>query len=110
MGSEHETRDVYRLPVGYVTWVHEKADAMNGFHRAARHQRLGASQSILLNIAEGNGTTADADQRRSLEIAGGSALECVAIQDVLVVSDTFCKVINELKEREKESPSGIDGD
>ena len=38
-----------------------------------------------MNIAEGNGKTADADRRRYFEIARGSALECAAIQDVLVV-------------------------
>ena len=38
-----------------------------------------------MNIAEGNGKTADADRRRHFEIARGSALECAAIQDVLVV-------------------------
>jgi four helix bundle protein len=38
-----------------------------------------------LNIAEGNGKTAKADRRRYFEIARGSALECAAIQDVLVV-------------------------
>jgi len=38
-----------------------------------------------LNIAEGNGKTAEADRRRYFEIARGSALECAAIQDVLVV-------------------------
>ena len=41
--------------------------------------------SIPLNIAEGNGKTADADRRRYFEIARGSALECAAIQDVWVV-------------------------
>jgi hypothetical protein len=38
-----------------------------------------------LNIAEGNGKTAEADRRRYFEIARGSALACAAIQDVLVV-------------------------
>jgi len=46
---------------------------------------LRASQSIALTIAEGNGKTAKADRRRYFEIARGSALECAAIQDVLVV-------------------------
>jgi hypothetical protein len=46
---------------------------------------LRASQSIPLNIAEGNGKTAEADRRRYFEIARGSALACAAIQDVLVV-------------------------
>lgn len=81
----HEKLDVYRLSIDYVAWVYEKADRLNGVHRAARDQWLRASQSIPLNIAEGNGKTAAADRRRYFEIARGSALECAAIQDVLVV-------------------------
>jgi four helix bundle protein len=85
MGLGHEKLDVYRLSIGYVAWVYEKAEGLSGVHRAARDQWLRASQSIPLNIAEGNGKTADADRRRYFEIARGSALECAAIQDVLVV-------------------------
>ncbi|MBW6509606.1 MAG: four helix bundle protein [Desulfuromonadales bacterium] len=81
----HEKLDVYRLSIDYVAWVYEKAGKLNGVHRAARDQWLRASQSIPLNIAEGNGKTAEADRRRYFEIARGSALECAAIQDVLVV-------------------------
>ena len=44
-----------------------------------------SGQSIPLNIAEGNGKSAEADRRRYFEIARGSALECAAIQDVLKV-------------------------
>ena len=85
MALGHEKLDVYRLSIGYVAWVYEKAATLEGVHRAARDQWLRASQSIPLNIAEGNGKTADADRRRYFEIARGSALECAAIQDVLVV-------------------------
>jgi four helix bundle protein len=81
----HEKLDVYRLSIDYVAWVYEKAGILNGLHRAARDQWLHASQSISLNIAEGNGKTSEADRRRYFEIARGSALECAAIQDVLVV-------------------------
>ena len=84
MGLSHEKLDVYRLSIGYVTWVFEKAKALAGIHRPARDQWLRASQSIPLNIAEGNGKTSQADRRRYFEIARGSALECAAIQDVLV--------------------------
>ena len=81
----HEKLDVYRLSIGYVAWVYEKAGTLTGIHRPARDQWLRASQSIPLNIAEGNGKTAEADRRRYFEIARGSTLECAAIQDVLVV-------------------------
>ncbi len=85
MGLGHEKLDVYRLAIGYVAWVYEKAGVLTGIHRSARDQWLRASQSIPLNIAEGNGKTSKADRRRYFEIARGSALECAAVQDVLVV-------------------------
>ena len=81
----HEKLDVYRLAIGYVAWVYEKVGTLSGIHRPARDQWIRASQSIPLNIAEGNGKSAEADRRRYFEIARGSALECAAIQDVLVV-------------------------
>jgi four helix bundle protein len=86
-----EKLDVYRLAIGCVAWVYEWAANLDGVHRAARDQWLRASQSIPLNIAEGNGKTADADRRRYFEIARGSALECAAIQDVLVVGKALAE-------------------
>jgi hypothetical protein len=71
MGLGHEKLDVYRLSIGYVACVYEKADGLTGNHRSARDQWLRASQSIPLNIAEGNGKTAEADRRRYFEIARG---------------------------------------
>jgi four helix bundle protein len=85
MGLGHEKLDFYRLSIVYVAWVYGKAVSLNGVHRPARDQWLRASKSIPLNIAEGNGKTAKADRRRYFEIARGSAMECAAIQDVLVV-------------------------
>ena len=85
----HEKLDVYRLSIQYVAWVFTQAKALHGVHRSARDQWLRASQSVPLNIAEGNGKSTDADRRRYFEIARGSALECAAIQDVLVVSQVL---------------------
>lgn len=99
MALGHERLDVYRLAIGYVAWVYEKAITLEGVHRAARDQWLRASQSIPLNIAEGNGKTADADRRRYFEIARGSALECAAIQDVLVVG----KALDEAERRNRKT-------
>ena len=96
----HEKLDVYRLSIGYVAWVFKKVNDLSGIHRHARDQWLRASQSIPLNIAEGNGKTAEADRRRYFEIARGSALECAAIQDVLVVGGVLDKT--ESRERKVE--------
>ena len=87
----HTKLDVYRLSIAYVAWVFKKVESLTGVHRPARDQWLRASQSIPLNIAEGNGKTGDADRRRYFEIARGSALECAAIQDVLVVGNALDK-------------------
>ena len=95
----HEKLDVYRLSIGYVAWVNEKADGLNGVHRPARDPWLRASQSIPLNIAEGNGKTAEADRRRYFEIARGSTLECAAIQEVLVVG----KALNREESRQRKT-------
>ena len=97
MSLGHEKLDVYRLSIGYVAWVYEKAESLTGVHRPARDQWLRASQSIPLNIAEGNGKTAAADRRRYFEIARGSVFECAAIQDVLVVG----KALNERESGER---------
>ena len=99
MSLGHETLDVYRLSIDYVAWVFAQAEALNGVYRHARDQWLRASQSIPLNIAEGNGKTAEADRRRYFEIARGSALECAAIQDVL-------RIGNALEEKEHQRRKG----
>ena len=59
----HEKLDVYRLSIGYVAWVYGKCARLRGVHRSARDQWLRASQSIAVNIAEGNGKVAKADRR-----------------------------------------------
>ena len=52
---------------------------------------LRASQSIPLNIAEGNGRRGSQDRRRFFDIARASALECAAIQDVLIIGKALSK-------------------
>ena len=99
MGLGHEKLDVYRLAIRYVAWVFEHSEKLNSVHRHARDQWLRASQSIPLNIAEGNGKTAEGDRRRYFEIARGSALECAAIQDVLVVG----KALDEEQSHERKN-------
>ncbi|MEX0322492.1 MAG: four helix bundle protein [Puniceicoccaceae bacterium] len=85
MSLGHEKLDVYKLAINYVSFAVRVSVQLKGDNRHAKDQWLRASQSIPLNIAEGNGKTTPADRRRFFEIARGSALECAAIQDVLEV-------------------------
>ena len=84
MAFGHENLDVYQASIKYVGWAFRLCANLKG-HRNAKDQLLRASQSIPLNIAEGNGKATEGDRRRFFEIARGSALECAAVQDVLVV-------------------------
>ena len=81
----HEKLDVYRLSIDYVGWVYRLCQSLKGQQANAKDQILRASQSIPLNIAEGNGKATTNDRRRYFEIARGSALECAAAQDVLEI-------------------------
>ena len=84
---DHDRLDVYGLAIDYTAESFAIARDLSGVRRHARDQWLRASQSIPLNIAEGNGKRSPRDRARYFEIARGSALECAAIQDVLTASD-----------------------
>ena len=81
---DHEKLDVYQLSLGFTTWAYELSKEFTGTDRHARDQLIRASQSIPLNIAEGNGKRSIVDRKRFFQIARGSALECAAIIDVVV--------------------------
>ena len=84
MSLGYEKLDVYRLSIDYASWVFAQTEALNGVHRHTRDPWLRASQSIALNIAEGNRKTAAANRRRYFEIARESALE-FAVEEVTVL-------------------------
>jgi len=94
MGFGHEKLDVYLTALEYVAWVYRYCEDING-HRNAKDQIVRASQSIPLNIAEGNGKATDGDRRRYFEIARASALECAAVQDVFEVCGAMTTDDNE---------------
>ena len=81
----HEKLDVYKAAIDYTRRAFSISKKASGIHRHARDQLLRASQSIPLNIAEGNGRVTEKDRRHFFEVARGSALEYAAIQDVLEV-------------------------
>ncbi len=86
---DHEKLDVYRVSMDFVKWAYRLCNRLKGADRNARDQLLRASQSIPLNIAEGNGKLPSPDRQRFLRIALGSALECAAIIDVLAVGEAI---------------------
>jgi four helix bundle protein len=81
---DHEKLDVYQEAVAFCGWVGEFLVATSA-RTAAKDQLDRASTSIPLNIAEGNGKFSAKDRARFFEMARGSALECAACLDVLLV-------------------------
>src|SRR5712691_4808684 len=81
---DHEKLDVYQEAIAFCGWVGAFIAAISA-KAAAKDQLDRASTSIALNIAEGNGKFSAKDRARFLEMARGSALECAACLDVLLV-------------------------
>ena len=81
---DHEKLEVYQESIRFCGWAGELLSTISA-KAAAKDQLDRASTSIPLNIAEGNGKFSTRDRARFFEIARGSALECAACLDVLVV-------------------------
>src|ERR1700757_2261139 len=81
---DHEKLDVYREAINFCGWVGEFLASISA-KAAAKDQLDRASTSIPLNIAEGNGKFSAKDRARFFEMARGSALECAACLDVLLL-------------------------
>jgi four helix bundle protein len=81
---DHEKLDVYQKAIAFCGWIGEFLTAVSS-KAAAKDQLDRASTSIPLNIAEGNGKFSSKDRARFFEVARGSALECAACLDVLLV-------------------------
>ena len=79
---DHEKLDVYQVSLEFCTWAYCLCKNLSGVDRHARDQLLRASQSIVLNIAEGCGRTGN-DRKHFYKISSGSARECGAIIDIL---------------------------
>lgn len=81
---DHEKLEVYQLSLDFIRWTMPVLDRV-AKTLAAHNQLDRASTSTPLNIAEGNGKFTAPDRCRFFDIARGSALECGACLDVLVV-------------------------
>ena len=91
MYFEHEKLTVYQESIKYVAYVAALLPRLQRPFSSIRDQlfRSRSSQSIALNIAEGNGKRSRADRRRFFEIARGSAMESAAALDMLVAVGAF---------------------
>jgi four helix bundle protein len=81
---DHEKLDVYQEAIAFCGWVGAFLTAISA-KAAAKDQLDRGPTSIPLNIAEGNGKFSAKDRARFFEMARGSALECAACLDVLLV-------------------------
>ena len=81
---DHEKLRVYQDSLRFVAFADPIITELPA-KLAARDQLDRASTSVVLNIAEGNGKRSRVDRCRYLAISRGSALECAACRDVLVV-------------------------
>ena len=83
---DHESLDVYQVSLSFASWAYGICKNLNGINRHARDQLIRASQSIVLNIAEGCGRETQKDRVHFLRISAGSTRECGAILDILYKS------------------------
>jgi four helix bundle protein len=74
--------DAYRLARQFFQLAHGLAPHGSGLGDQLRR----ASSSVVLCLAEGVGRTSKKDQARFFAMARGSALECLAILDLLAVA------------------------
>jgi four helix bundle protein len=89
MYFDHEKLTVYQKSIECVAFVAALLPRLQSPFSSIRDQWLRSSQSIALNIAEGNGKRSPADRRRFFEIARGSAMESAATLDVRVAVGAF---------------------
>ena len=85
---DHEKLNVYHESLAFVACATELLNRVPKM--IAVHNQLDrASTAIPLNIAEGTGKFTPPDRCRYYDTARGSALECAACLDVLVVKKVF---------------------
>ena len=84
MSFHHEKLTVYQRALQFAGWSQELIESLTK-KTSTRDQLERAGDSIALNIAEGNGKFSKKDRAKFLQIAHGSALECAACLDLLVV-------------------------
>lgn len=79
---DHKKLHVYTKAVEFVEWTDKLLRAISK-KDSISDQLYRASESIVLNIAEGNGKFTAKDRCRYFDISRGSAMECAGCLDVL---------------------------
>ncbi len=106
---DHEKLKVYQKAMEFISWVHKLFSTMK-IRNSIIDQFERASDSIALNIAEGNGKYSGKDRCRYFDIAKGSSLESAACLDVMYTKELISKeVLSEGKTQLKEIISMIMG-
>ena len=80
---DHEKLIVYREAIDFIAWLTPILETRIKLGDI-RDQLDRASNSIALNVAEGNGKYSPKDRCRFFDTAHGSSLECAAALDILV--------------------------
>lgn len=76
----HQSLDVYRIGLEFLTWCHLQTP-----HPSLKNQLIRASESIVLNIAEGAGQLTPAMKKKHYRIAFASAAESHAALDLMAL-------------------------
>ncbi len=81
----HEQLDVYKVSVRFAAWAWPASKRLPVGRSAVRDQLMRASESVVLNIAEGAQQVSRPMARKHYRIALASAAECAAALDLLAV-------------------------
>ena len=81
---DHEKLKVYQLSLEFNKYANKICSKLD-FRSDIKNQLDRASNSILLNIAEGNGKYSKKDKCRFFDISVGSSFECASCLDILFI-------------------------
>ena len=83
----HERFEAYQISIQFLQLALSLVEQLPKGNAHLREQLKRAAISIPLNIAEGSGKMEKSDRLRFYSIARGSAMECAAICDVILLID-----------------------
>jgi len=88
---DHERLEVYHFGLGFVGWVDANIrESTTALRRCRKLDEL--ATSIVLNVAEGNGRSEDADHRNFIDIAHRSAIKAALQLDLIAAKGQGCSV------------------